>query len=121
MVFDQAFCICKSETNLPLTGWWRQVREGLTECWAVVRDKVEFAENGEHYFYHDDGDDEHDEYENYLDFDYDDKEDDNDDRRSWPLHALYRLPILMTRSLGAHWAPTSSLLDFVLRLCDALE
>ena len=23
-----------------------QVREGLTECWAAVRDKVEFAENG---------------------------------------------------------------------------
>ena len=45
------------------------MREGLTECWAVVRDKVEFAENGENYFYHDDRDDE---YENYLDFDYDD-------------------------------------------------
>jgi len=25
----------------------REVREGLTECWAAVRDKVEFAENGE--------------------------------------------------------------------------
>ena len=76
LVFGKILCKCKSETNL--TGWWRQVREGLTECWAAVRDKVEFAENGETYFYHDrDQRDEH-EYED----NYDDKEDDDDDWRS---------------------------------------
>ena len=76
--FRKILCKCKSETNL--TGWWRQVREGLTECWAAVRDKVEFAENGETYFYHDHDHDQH-EYEINYD-DYDDKDDDDDDWRS---------------------------------------
>ena len=59
------------------------MREGLTECWAAVRDKVEFAENGETYFYHDHDHDQRDEHEheNNCD-DYDDKEDDDDDWRS---------------------------------------